>query len=505
MSDASAHPPISLGRRRAITAGLLLGMGLGALEATVVGTAMPTIIAALEGLAHYSWVFSAYLLTSTATVPIWGRLSDLYGRRRIYLLGVVAFLAGSVLSGAATSMTMLIVARAIQGLGTGAIIPLSMTIVGELYTLSERPRTQALFSGVWGLASIAGPIVGGYITDAFSWRWVFYLNLPLGLLTVIVIALAYPPSQLTRKVKVDWTGAALLFTGISALLLALGDGTGNPVMWMAISVVLLSLFAYVELRVPEPILPIDLLSSSLVSRSLIVVFLVGFALFSAIAFVPLYVQTVRNGSATAAGQVLTPLFLGWVTMSVIGARVTVKLGYRVVAITGSALITAGFIGLALLTETSTRLLLLSSCATVGAGMGMQMLALLLAVQHGVERSRLGIATSLNQFSRSIGAAVGVAAMGLLLSRALHGTPIPRTGESASSVLNLAEPVRAQFAVALHQVFVSCAVVAAAGLLAALFLPAVDFGRGVRSNAGEEMLTAEMANLKPEDEPVVIRE
>jgi hypothetical protein len=182
----------------------------------------------------------------------------------------------------------------------------------------------------------------------------------------------------------------------------------------------------------------------------------------------------------------------------------VKLGYRVVAITGSALLTVGFVGLALLTEASGRLLLLASCTMVGAGMGMQMLALLLAVQHGVERSRLGIATSLNQFSRSIGAAVGVAAMGLLLSRGLHGTPIPRT-ENAASVLNLPTPVRAQFADALHLVFVSCAVVTAGGLLAALFLPAVDFGRGVRSNAGEEMLTAEMANLKAEDEPVGIPE
>src|SRR6188768_1835235 len=375
MSATSAALPISLARRRAITAGLLLGMSLGALEATVIGTAMPTVIAALGGLAHYSWVFSAYLLTSTATVPIWGRLSDLYGRRRIYLLGVIFFLVGSMLSGAATSMPMLIVARAIQGLGTGAIIPLSMTIIGELYTLQERPRTQALFSGVWGVASIAGPMVGGYVTDAWSWRWVFYLNLPLGLLTVVVIALAYPASRVLRKVQVDWAGAVLLFTGISALLLALGDDTGNPIIWFALSVGLLSTFAYVELKSAEPILPIDLLASPVVSRSMVVVFLVGFALFSAVAFVPLYVQTVLNGSATAAGQVLTPLFLGWVTMSVIGARATVKLGYRVVAITGSALITVGFVGLALLTETSGRTLLLSACATVGAGMGMQMLSL----------------------------------------------------------------------------------------------------------------------------------
>ena len=182
-------------------------MSLGALEATVVSTAMPTVIATLGGLAHYSWVFSAYLLTSTASVPIWGRLSDLYGRRRMYLLGVAVFLVGSVMSGAATSMFTLIAARAIQGLGAGAIIPMSMTIVGELYTLSERARTQALFSGVWGVASIAGPLVGGYITDALSWRWVFYLNLPFGLLAALVLALAFPASRRNVDVRVDWLGA----------------------------------------------------------------------------------------------------------------------------------------------------------------------------------------------------------------------------------------------------------------------------------------------------------
>src|SRR5688500_18518122 len=186
---------ISGKRRQAITAGLLLGMSLGALEATVVGTAMPTIVATLGGLAHYSWVFSAYLLTSTASVPIWGRLSDLYGRRRMYLIAVAIFLVGSVACGAATDMVQLIVARAAQGLGAGGIIPLTMTIIGELYTLTERPRTQALFSGVWGAASVLGPLAGGYITDALSWRWVFYINVPVGLLCVGVIAVAYPASR----------------------------------------------------------------------------------------------------------------------------------------------------------------------------------------------------------------------------------------------------------------------------------------------------------------------
>src|SRR5688572_3136265 len=225
MRGTGIDSSISLGRRRAITAGLLLGMSLGALEATVVGTAMPTVIITLGGLAHYSWVFSVYLLTSTASVPIWGRLSDLYGRRRMYLTGIGIFLLGSMISGAATSMTVLIAARAVQGLGAGAIIPLSMTIVGELYTLAERARAQAVFSGVWGVASVAGPLVGGYITDAWSWRWVFYLNLPFGLLASVVIALAYPPGQPRPGVRVDWPGAALLFAGVTALLIALSGAT----------------------------------------------------------------------------------------------------------------------------------------------------------------------------------------------------------------------------------------------------------------------------------------
>ena len=504
MSDSRPHLPISLPRRRAITAGLLLGMSLGALEATVVGTAMPTVIATLGGLAHYSWVFSAYLLTSTATVPIWGRLSDLYGRRRIYLLGIIVFLAGSMFAGAASSMTLLVAARAVQGLGAGAIIPLSMTIVGELYTLAERPRTQALFSGVWGLASVAGPLVGGYITDALSWRWVFYINLPFGLLAVMVIALAYPPTRLTRKVRVDWLGAGLLFAGISTLLIALSDETGLPAWWVAASVVLIGLFVMVEKGAPEPILPVDMLRMPVMSRSLSVVFLVGFALFGAIAFIPLYVQTVKGGTATEAGQVLTPLFLGWVTMSIVGARATVRLGYRSVAITGSALMTAGFVGLMMLTVESSRAALFAACGVVGAGMGMQMLSLLLAVQHGVDRSRLGIATSLNQFSRSIGAAVGVAAMGALMTRALHGIPIPRANEAlGGEAIVLTDALRQQFAYALHQVFIAGAVVSAAGLVATFFLPHVDFGRGVTAAAGEQLIEAEMANLEPDDEPIAV--
>ena len=477
--SATHLPGISLGRRRAITVGLILGMSLGALEATVVGTAMPTVIATFGGLAHYSWVFSAYLLTSTASVPIWGRLSDLYGRRPMYLTGIAVFLVGSALAGAATSMTTLIGARAFQGLGAGAIIPLSMTIVGELYTLAERARTQATFSGVWGVASVAGPLVGGYITDTLSWRWVFYLNLPFGLLAAAVLILAYPPTRRTQEVRVDWLGAGLLFAGISALLIALGVDTGASSPIFVVAVVLLAAFVMVERCVADPILPLALLTHPLMARAFTVVFLVGMALFGAIAFIPLFVQGVMGATATEAGQVLTPLFLGWVVMSIAAARLTVAVGYRRLAIAGSAVITLGFVGLTVVDADSPRSTVLLSGLLIGSGMGLSMLSLLLAVQHGVDRAHLGIATSLSQFFRSVGAAVGVAGMGSLMARQLTGITVPGGAEAiAASGVLLTGAARLQFAAALHTVFVAGAVLAGASLAASFFLPPVDFSHGV---------------------------
>jgi MFS family permease len=416
----------------------------------------------------------------------------------------VLFLIGSVACGASQSMLQLVAARAVQGLGAGGIIPLSMTIIGELYTLAERPRTQALFSGVWGVASVAGPLVGGYITDVLSWQWVFYINIPFGALCMAAIASAYPTSKPVGAVRVDWTGATLLFLGVSALLVALGgDAPMGP--WLALAAALLAVFVYVEGRVEEPILPLEVLRYPVMARTLGVVFLVGFSLFGAIAFVPLFVQTVMGGTATEAGQVLTPLFLGWVIMSIISAKATVKIGYRVVSVTGGVLIVIGYSGLTLLAVDSTRALLFGACFVMGAGMGLQMLSMLLAVQHGAPRSQLGIATSLNQFSRSIGAAVGVAVMGAILARGVAGLPLPGGEGSASTAMLLTPAMRLQFFGALHRVFVAGALVSLAGLLGTLFLPRVDFGRGVPPNTGEEMLAAEMTNLEPEDEPVAVIE
>jgi predicted MFS family arabinose efflux permease len=270
--------------------------------------------------------------------------------------------------------------------------------------------------------------------------------------------------------------------------------------------VLLGAFVWIERRAVEPILPVDLLRHPIMTRTLVVVFLVGLALFGAIAFIPLFVQSVMGGTATQAGQVLTPLFLGWVVMSIVGARLTVRMGYRVSAIGGSVLMTLGFAGLSMLDAHSTRTMLLASCTVLGAGMGSQMLSLLLAVQHGVDRARLGLATSLNQFSRSIGAAVGVAAMGAIMTRTLTGVALPggAAGLSAGSMA-LTEPVRDQFAMGLHRVFLAGLLVSVAGLIATLFLPPVHFSKSVPSGTGEQLIEAEMTNLRPEDEPIAVPE
>jgi EmrB/QacA subfamily drug resistance transporter len=484
---------VSAARRRTITAGLLLGMLLGALEATVVGTAMPTVIASLGGLNHYSWVFSAYLLTSTASVPIWGRLSDLYGRRRLYLIGVGLFMIGSALAGISQSMEQLIAFRALQGLGAGALVPLAMTIISELYTIAERPRVQALFSGIWGVSSIAGPLVGGYLTDALSWRWIFYINIPFGLLTAVVIGATYPGHGRTRTVLVDWAGAALLFAAVTALLAGLSHVSGPAWPWLAGSLVLIAIFAAVERRAPEPILPLALFERRIVSTSLAIVFLLGVGMFAALAFVPLLVQGVFGGTASQAGRALTPLFLGWVVMSIASARLTLLIGYRPTAWIGTLLMAFSFVGLAFVHAGVPRWYLHTASLGLGCGMGFAMLSLLLAIQHAVPRSELGIATSLNQFARSIGAAIGVAAMGAVLSWML-GPGIDLQAGSAHGALTLDAGGIQRLDAALRAVFAACAGVSGLAIIPLVGLPPVDFGGGMRTSVGEELLAAETTTI-----------
>jgi EmrB/QacA subfamily drug resistance transporter len=452
-----------ISRRGVATLGVLGGSFLAAIEATIVATAMPTVVGQLGGLAHFSWVFSGYLLTSTVTMPLWGKLSDLYGRRRFYMAAVGLFLLGSALSGAARSMWQLILFRAIQGVGAGGLLPLGMTILGDLYTLKERARTQGLFSGVWGLASIVGPLVGGYVTEALSWRWVFYLNLPFGAVAATLVGIGLREPDRTLRPRIDVRGALVMMVGVAALMLALGqtgERGGALAAWhvaglYALAAALIAWFLLIERRSAEPIVPLDLFADRLVFAVTLSGFLVGVAMFGAISFVPLFVQTALGGTATEAGHALSPLLLGWVTMSIVTGRVLPRVGYRPMILGGLTLVTLGFLGLLRVGHTSSPTSLYVDLGLMGLGMGMTMLSLLLALQNAVPRQRLGVATSVGQFTRSIGGAVGVSMMGAIVAASL---PV---GASHS-------PLAMERA--LHNAFVFGAVVAVLALIAALRVP-----------------------------------
>ena len=451
-AQQQTHPSsFSVKRKRIITIGILIGTFLGALEATVVSTAMPTVIASLGGLHIYSWVFSVYLLTSTVTVPIWGRLSDLYGRRFFYMAGIGFFLLGSALSGQSQTMFELILFRAIQGLGAGALVPLGLTILGDLYAVVERTKVQSLFSAVWGMASILGPVTGGFLTDHLSWRWVFYINIPFGLAAAVIIGVALVEEGYRRKAAIDYLGSVLLTASITLFLLALMEGgsgvlgSGGWGSWYVISMVagsaaLLAGFIYVESRVPEPIVPLSLFSNRLFRAATINGLLAGTALFGSISFIPLYVQAVMGTSATRAGSVLTPILLGWVTFSVIAGRLLLRVGYRATVIAGMVLLVIGFFFLTRIGPSTSATYITLDMLAVGAGMGLSMLTLLIAVQSAVPRDQLGIATSSTQFFRSIGGIVGVAVMGSVLSSQLSAE-VERVVQTDGGHQELAELAR----------------------------------------------------------------
>ncbi|MEQ1605389.1 MAG: MDR family MFS transporter [Pyrinomonadaceae bacterium] len=432
---------MSSARRWAVTIGVMTGMAIAALEATVVGTAMPTVIASLGGINHYSWVFSAYLVTSTVTVPVWGKLSDLYGRGLLYQIGIGVFLLGTLLSGMAGSMTQLIIFRAIQGLGAGALVPLGMTIIGDTFTLKERAKMQAYFSGVWGISSVIGPIIGGFITDQLSWRWVFFVNLPIGIAAAIIIGFALKEPKNTQKPVVDYAGAASLMLAISLLMLAMVEG-GNSMaslfspenlVLFAGGGLLLVLFGWAEKRAKDPIIPFKLFRDRTVTVSVACGFLAGIAMFGAISFIPLFAQGALGMTATKAGSLLTPLMLSWVSMSIIGGRLLLKVGYRAMTICGFIVMTTGFIFLATFGRETPTYFLYVDLVLIGSGLGMTMLTLLIAVQQAVERHQLGSVTSLNQFSRAIGGAFGVAIMGAVLTAGLSNQLL-RSANATDSVL-----------------------------------------------------------------------
>lgn len=478
-------------RQKVITFGLMMGLFLAALEGTVVSTAMPTIVAQLGGLEVYSWVFSIYMLSSTTTIPIFGRLSDLYGRKPVYFLGVALFLAGSALSGQAQNMTQLILFRALQGTGAGAVGPVTFTIIGDIFSLEQRARMQGFFSSVWGVSSVLGPLVGGFLVDHVSWRWVFYLNLPFGLLAVAMIALVLrEPLQQREPGTVDYRGAALLIASVLSLLYALLQG-GQAVPWtdpqilglMGFSALALAAFVWVERHAAHPLIPLDMFRDRLFAIAVGHEFLAGFALFGVVSYIPLFVQGALGTSATRAGATLTPMSVVWSVGSILAGNLLLRHGPSRLVITGTASLLAGASVLALIDERTSQLIVAAALAVMGFGMGMILTSYLVSVQNRVPRGRMGVATSSLQFVFQIGGTVGVSVLGAVmasrLSRGLASLP-GGEGIDVMSVLDstsevpippsIAGAFRTVLADALHPAFVLSAFVVVIALGLALLAP-----------------------------------
>lgn len=414
--------PRALSDRAIVTAAVMAGMFLSAIDTTAVSTAMPRIVAALGGLPLYPWVFAVYMLASTATVPLFGYLSDVYGRKRFYLLGVGLFVTGSVLCSLSGGMVELIVYRGIQGVGAGALVPITMTIIGDLYDLERRARMQGLFSGVWGISSIVGPLLGGALTDLWSWRAIFWMNVPFGLVAAALIAIYLVDRvEENHRAPIDVPSLLALTGGVAAVLLALQQG-GRSHPWSSVPILGLFvaggagivLFAWRDRRSPRPILPPELLRDRIFTVASSAGFFGGAALFGLAAYVPLWVQGVYGGSATLSGTILVPMSLGWVTASIVAGRLLLRIGYRPTAAAGLVAFLAGTLLLPRMAATGSFPTLIAAMAVSGVGLGLSMTCFLIAVQNSVPKRLLGTATASVPFTRSVGGAVGVALMGAVL-------------------------------------------------------------------------------------------
>ena len=410
--------------------GVLMVMLLASLDQTIVSTAMPRVIADLQGFDRYTWVSTAYLLTSTVMVPIYGKLSDIFGRKPLFLFGIVIFLAGSALSGASQSMNQLIAFRAFQGIGAGALMPIAIAVVGDLFTPRERGKWQGVTGAVWGLSAIVGPTLGGWITQYSTWRWVFYVNLPVGIAAFLVLIFLMPTLRSSKvgKVHIDYTGAALLVLGTVPLLLGF-TWAGSQYAWLspqiiglfAGSVVALSAFvayeAILERRGGQPIIEPSLFKNSIFSVSTVITTIFGMGLFGSIFFIPLFVQGVVGSSATNSGLILTPLMLTSIVGSVVSGQLVSRLGkYKWIAILGMFISLAGTLLLARLDVNSGNNDVLLAMLVLGLGMGFGMALYTLVVQNALP-TKIGQATSALTFFRSIGGTVALAIMGSVMNTA----------------------------------------------------------------------------------------
>ena len=475
-----------------VFSGLVLGMLLAALDSTIVSTALPTIVGELGGLAHLAWVVTAYLLAQTIVTPLYGKLGDLYGRKIVLQSAIVIFLAGSALCGLSRSMTQLIVFRGIQGLGGGGLTVTTQAVVGDIVPPRDRGRYQGIFGAVFGLSSIAGPLLGGYFTTHLTWRWIFYINLPLGIVALVVLAATLPSGSARVRHAIDYAGAALLAITLSAIVLVTDLGGmvypwNAPVMLGIIGAALLALalFVVVERRAAEPVLPLRLFANRSFAVTSAVGLIVGFALFGSVTYLPLFLQVVKGSSPTASGLEMLPMMGGMLVTSIASGQLISRTGrYKIFPIAGTLVIAAGLWLLSRMSSATTTTTASLYMLLLGLGLGMVMQVLVIAVQNAVEYRDLGVATSGATLFRLVGGSLGTAVLGAIFATRLASSLagfLPRgaraTGAGALNPETLAQLstglrelyVRA-FTSALGTVFVVATAVALVGFLLAWLVP-----------------------------------
>jgi len=436
----------SLPRRQVMVtfAGVLLAMFLSSLDQTVVGTAMPRIISDLGGFSHYTWVTTAYIITSAVTIPITGKLTDMYGRKFFYISGLGLFILASFLCGLSSTMTQIIVFRGVQGIGAGVMMANAFTVIGDIFPPAERGKYQGFMSGVFGLSSIVGPTLGGYITDTFSWHWVFFVNIPLGVLIIVLFIFFFPnfrPDNLRHNI--DYLGLVTLVLTVVPAMLALSWG-GVEYSWsspqiigmFSFSMVMLALFLMIENRSREPIIPLSLFRNRIVAISEIVIFFTGIGMFGGIIFIPLFFQGVLGATATTSGSFLTPMMLGMIVGSFISGQLLSRAGghYRIQGAIGIAIMGAGLALLSRMTIETSYANAVLNIVTTGFGLGITMPLYTIAVQNAVPYNLLGVATSSTAFFRSIGGSVGLAILGSVMNNRFATELISRLPTTIKAVI-----------------------------------------------------------------------
>jgi EmrB/QacA subfamily drug resistance transporter len=480
--------------RRLILVALMLTMGLAALDATIVATAIPSIVRDLGGFALFPWVFSIYLLTQAVSVPIYGRLADLFGRKPVLFFGIAVFLAGSVLCGAAWNMLTLIAFRGVQGIGAGAIIPMTTTIVGDIYTLEERGRIQGYISSVWGMASVLGPTLGGLFAQYLSWRGIFYLNIPVGIAAVVMLQRHLREDVEKRVHRIDYAGACVLTAGMSLAILALLEGgvdwawtSAQSVGLFAASVVLVVLFLFIERRAAEPILPPWVFSRRVLVGANVASLAVGAILIGQTSYVPTYAQGVVGVGAVLAGFAMAAMSVGWPLASSQASKLYLRIDFRNTALVGSIFVVAGCLMFATYVHENSELgrVAIASFVT-GIGLGFASTAILVNVQSVVGWNRRGVVTGANMFTRSLGSAIGVAVFGSIANTTLadqfrHAPPdVAQHLQSVNSATlafddkatdpAVAAYIRHSLYLATHRIFWALVVAAVFGALTQLLMP-----------------------------------